>query len=146
MKRTEDLYLSHCFQSYQTNVSNFSIFSGHWITMFDPFSQDIWDLFEGVFNLRSGQHVHLVSVRNLGIANLQIDWKETWRFWLFFQLVMRKIQKLLKEAAQGGYLPNNYLLPTWKLFTNQKKSKEIWLSSKWIMFYTSYQPPTHQIL
>lgn len=138
MKRTEALYLSHCFQSYQTNVSNFSIFSGHWITMFDPFSQYVWDLFEGLFNLCSGQHVHLVSAWNLGIANLQIDRKETWRFWLFFQHVMRKIKQLLKEAAQGVYLPYNYLLPTRKLFTNRKKSKEIWLFSKWIIFYTTY--------
>ena len=79
--------------------------------MFDPFSQYVWDLFEGLFNLCSGQHVHLVSAWNLGIANLQIDRKETWRFWLFFQHVMRKIKQLLKEAAQGVYLPNNYLLP-----------------------------------
>lgn len=66
-KRT--LCLSYCFQSFPTNMSLIpSIFGGRRTNVFDPFSLDIWDPFDGLFT----------SVpETSSFANTRIDWKET---------------------------------------------------------------------
>lgn len=120
MKRTEALYLSHCFQSYQTNVSNFSIFSGHWITMFDPFSQYVWDLFEGLFNLVANMSTLLVH-ETLALPTYKLTGRRPEDFDYSFSMWWEKYSNYSRK------LPKVFISPT---ITSSPHSKIIHQSKK----------------
>ncbi|XP_010455424.1 PREDICTED: 18.1 kDa class I heat shock protein-like [Camelina sativa] len=54
-----------------------SIFGGRRTNVFDPFSQDIWDPFEGLFTPSSAL-ANAASARDVAaFTNAKVDWKET---------------------------------------------------------------------
>ncbi|XP_010443747.1 PREDICTED: 18.1 kDa class I heat shock protein [Camelina sativa] len=54
-----------------------SIFGGRRTNVFDPFSQDLWDPFEGLFT-PSSTLANAASARDVAaFTNARVDWKET---------------------------------------------------------------------
>ena len=54
-----------------------SFFGGRRTNVFDPFSLDIWDPFDGLFNTSAVAKVPDSAHETSAFANARIDWKET---------------------------------------------------------------------
>ncbi|XVF46512.1 hypothetical protein PTKIN_Ptkin03bG0033000 [Pterospermum kingtungense] len=54
-----------------------SLFGGRRTNVFDPFSLDVWDPFDGLFNSALANDVPSSAREASAFANARIDWKET---------------------------------------------------------------------
>ncbi|XP_021278032.1 18.1 kDa class I heat shock protein-like [Herrania umbratica] len=54
-----------------------SLFGGRRTNVFDPFSLDVWDPFDGFFNSALANNVPSLARETSAFANERIDWKET---------------------------------------------------------------------
>ncbi|XVF20063.1 hypothetical protein REPUB_Repub11eG0165900 [Reevesia pubescens] len=54
-----------------------SLFGGRRTNVFDPFSLDVWDPFDGFFNSALANNVPSSARETSAFANARIDWKET---------------------------------------------------------------------
>ncbi|KAK2643107.1 hypothetical protein Ddye_024870 [Dipteronia dyeriana] len=78
-----------------------SIFGGRRTNVFDPFSLDVWDPFDGLFNVPSNSDRSEASV----FANTRIDWKETPEAHVFkADLPGLKKQEVKVEVEEGRIL------------------------------------------
>ncbi|TXG74045.1 hypothetical protein EZV62_002624 [Acer yangbiense] len=82
-----------------------SFFGGRRTNVFDPFSLDIWDPFDGFFNTSAVANVPASAQETSAFAHARIDWKETPEAHVFkAYLPGLKREEVKVEVEEGNIL------------------------------------------